>query len=475
MSSLKKNLAYQTAYEILVIFLPFITAPYIARVLGTENSGIYSFCNTMAVYFVTFGNLGIGAYGNRSIARVRDDKEERSRVFSELFIFHAITSGIAIIAYVIYYLFIATKYRDIVLIEGIYVVSVIVDVNWFFCGMEKFKLTVLRSAIIKIISVILIFCLVKTKNDLPVYTMIMTGAIFVNHVALLPMLKKYVSFRKIRVRNLGKHLFPMLLLFAAVIAAHLNRVIDKTMLGWFGFMDDLGCYDYADRIIRMPLGVISALGAVMLSKMSNLYSTGSKQIKKILDISSTTVLTASVAFGFGLAAVAPEFIKLYLGKDFSETAFLVIILAFSIPLVGWNNFVRTQILIPTQRDKIYSTAVILGAIVNIIINTVLIQLFSARGAAVATVISYFVITLYQTINAKDQLDMKRVFLFIPVIVIAGAVMYGIVRLVALLDVKYFIRLLIEILVGAIVYIGIMIVYFIKKDRYYLDLIFRRRS
>ena len=156
MSSIKKNLAYQTFYEILILILPFFTSPYIARVMGAEYLGIFSYTYSIAYYFQLFGMLGIKFYGNRSIAKVRDNKEDLSRVFNEIFLLHVLFSVVSCACYLVY-CFVFSEYRTFALLQGFMVLSSVFDVSWLFFGLEKFKTTVTRSTIIKIISVVLIF------------------------------------------------------------------------------------------------------------------------------------------------------------------------------------------------------------------------------------------------------------------------------------------------------------------------------
>lgn len=457
MSSLKKNIIYQVIYQVLIIILPLITTPYVARVLGKDNSGIYSFTNTIANYFVVFGMLGLEQYGNRSIAKVRDNQSDLNRVFSELLILHIIVSLAAIVTYALYCIVFVTDYKFIFFLQGFYVLSSLFDINWFFFGIEKFKLTVTRNIVIKAFSFICIFVFVKEKGDLSKYAFILSFSMLLSQIAVWPMLKKYVKFVRVPLSSIKKHWKPLLVLFVAVIAANLNRMIDKAMLGWFDKISDLGCYDYADRIIRVPLGFIAAIGTVMLSKMSNLFAKDdSEETKKILDISACLVLMMSIGMGFGIAAIAPEFIILFLGKEYQETAVLLTFLSLSIPLVGWNNFIRTQILIPREMDMVYTRAVTIGALVNIITNCGLIYFLGARGASIATVISYATILVIQMLPLARE--MRKTFRYIAFPLLAGGVMYGAVRLGSLITDQLLLSVCIELLIGVVVYGGLSLLY-----------------
>lgn len=471
MASLKINFLYQIFYQILVVISPLITAPYVARVLGVDNSGIYSYTNTVASYFVILGMLGLEQYGNRCIAQVRDDKNELDRVFSELLFLHIIVSVISILLFFVYCLSFESKFRTIFFLQGFYVFSTLFDINWFFFGIEKFKLTVTRNAIIKILTVVATFVFVKSRDDLGVYTFILSFSILLSQLSIWPILRRYVSITRVPLPNILRHWKPLLILFIAVLAANLNRMIDKAMLGWFDRISDLGCYDYADKIVRIPLGFIAAIGTVMLSRMSNMFVTrNDDSTKKILDVSTCLVLIISFGMGFGVAAVAPEFVPLFLGSEYSETVHLLVILSASIPLVGWNNFVRTQILIPREMDKIYTRAVTIGAVVNILTNCFLIHFLGATGAAVATILSYAVMVILQTFPLIRELKHAFGYVFFPLI--AGVVMFISVRLSSLISHRLFFSVCIEFVVGVIVFGGLSFVYLKKRHRNIINAIMK---
>ena len=475
MSSLKKNFLYQAVYQVLIILLPLLTAPYVARVLGVANAGIYSYSHNVANYFVVFAMLGLEQYGARCIAQVRNSYEEMSKTFSELLLLHAFVSIAAIAVYFFYCMEVCEKYTNIFLLQSFFVISSLFDVNWFFFGIEKFKLTVVRNTVIKILSVVCIFLFVKSREDLPVYTFILSFSVLLTQIIIWPILQKYVSFKRVPLASLKKHCQPLLILFIAVLAANLNRMINKVMLGWFDKIIDLGCYDYADKIARIPLSFIAAIDTVMLSKMSNLFAQKQqKAASELLDASACLVLLFSFGMCAWIAAIAPEFVVWFLGRDFAETAYLLGILALTIPIVGWNNYIRTQILIPNQMDQVYSRAICIGAVVNIFLNFFIIRIMGARGAAAVTVVSYTVIMLLQTIPVLYVMPvLKNYFHYALFPLFAGLVMYGTVRLCSGLSNHLFATICIELLVGSVVYIGLSLIYLNWKKPLILKAILRK--
>ena len=168
-TSTGKNAAYQIIYQILVTITPLITTPIVSRELGAENIGIYQFTLSIQSYFVLFAMLGFTDYGTRTIAETPRDKNELSAKFWSIYILQICSSAIAIIAYLTYATTIAET-RVIALLQGIWVLSSLFNINWFFFGIEQFKLTITRNLLIKIITVLCIVLFVrKGNNSLIVY------------------------------------------------------------------------------------------------------------------------------------------------------------------------------------------------------------------------------------------------------------------------------------------------------------------
>ena len=168
MSSIKKNFSYNLVYQILNLVILLVTSPYIARVLGPDKSGIYSYTYSVANFFLLAAMLGVNNYGNRSIALIRDDKEKLSKTFSSIYVLQLLTSAISVTAYVIYLVWIIDANRTVALVQGVYLMSAAFDINWFFFGLEKFKLTVTRNMVIRILSLVGIFVFVKYIGTLAI-------------------------------------------------------------------------------------------------------------------------------------------------------------------------------------------------------------------------------------------------------------------------------------------------------------------
>lgn len=457
MSSTKKNIIYNTIYQTLLLILPLITAPYISRVLGAEVIGIYSYTYSIVYYFMLFAMLGINNYGNREIAKVRDNKEKLNKTFTSIYALQLTMSIIMIIIYIMYVLLIVKNNVEIALIQGIYLISTALDINWFFFGIEKFKLTVTRNSIIKIISVILILLFVKRKEDIYIYTLILSISTLISQLVLWKFINKYVKLIKIRIEDVTRHIKPCAILFIPVIAVSLYKIMDKIMLGKITNMTQVGLYESAEKIINIPMGIITSLSTVMLPKISNLFANKEeKKIKNYIKKSMEFEFMSSSALIGGLIAVAPIFVPLFLGEEFNDAIILVQCLATTIIFISIASIVRTQYLIPLEKDKIYVFSVIIGAVLNLFINLILIPKFEAVGATIGTIIAEFSVCIYQVYKVRKELKINRYIKDGIRYILLGSMMCIIVMNVNF-DINLIMLLIIKVILGVTIYLtGVII-------------------
>ena len=263
-NNLKINLIFQTLYQILEMCLPLITAPYLARVLGPNQLGVFSYTSSIVAFFALFAMLGTQNYGTKSIASVNDDVEGRSKIFIEIYIGQLVLSFITIIAYLYYLIFICKDNKIVSTIQSLMLIGCLLNINWFFFGIEKFKITVKVNSMVRIFSVIMIFIFVKNTSDLWMYTLIILSGPFISQIYMWSKLKNYVHFKKVNFKDVVKHLQPNFILFLPLFAMSIYHIMDKTMLGYISNYRQSGLYYNADKIINIPMGVISGVSTVLL-------------------------------------------------------------------------------------------------------------------------------------------------------------------------------------------------------------------
>ena len=465
MSSIKKNLSLQTAYQILSACTPLITAPYLARRLGAEQLGVFSYTTSIVTYFVMFAMLGTINYGTRCIASAKGNRQNLNKVFSGIFWLQVISSLISTMAYVVYLLVFCRDNQLIALLQGIALLACFADINWLFFGVEEFQITVTRNIIIKIATVGLILLLVNKESDLWLYTVIMLGGTLLSNAILFFYLPRYVSFTRVSWKEIMEHLVPNLVLFVPLLAMSVYHTMDKTMLGKLSTYEQSGFYYNSDKIVQIPLLVINGIGTVMLPRMSALLTENKqKEADGLFLLTLEGVAVLGIAMACGIAAVAKEFIPFFFGAGYEPCIIITIVFTPLFLIKGWSIIIRTQYLIPMQMEKEFTKSVVGGAIVNLVFNFMLIPLYGALGAAVATVIAELIACILQFVSMKGRsLAFGSLFRKTGIYLAIGLLMVIVVRLTSLITINTIVKLFLEVLIGAITY-GVICLVFWKKSK-----------
>ena len=407
MKTENKNFIFNVVYQLLIYVFPLITIPYVSRVLGVNNIGIYSYTYSIVYIFMLLAQLGINNYGNREIARHRDDIIKRSRLFLSIYTFQIITCLLMIVGYCFFLLSVEPNYSTIFYVQSIFLMSVFFDINWFYFGLEKFKITITRNLIIKVLSIIFIFLFVKEKDDLWIYSLILAVATLLSQMYLFTILHKYVKFVRFSLIDVLSHIKGILVLFIPVVSFAVYRVMDKTMIGFFSSVTELGYYENAERIINIPISVIAALGTVMLPRMSYLYNNDNSEVNDVLFSSMKLALILACIMTCGAMFISNDISLVLFGAEFAKSGNIIKILSFTIIASAWANVIRTQYLIPRGEDKIYVKSTIGGAITNLICNIIFIPIWGAYGACIGTLVAEFFVALYQSYCVRKVLPIYK--------------------------------------------------------------------
>lgn len=308
--SITKNYMYNLIYQVLVLISPLITIPYIARVLGAENIGIYSYTLSITAYFILFGALGMSLYAQREIAYNQDNPPKYSLIFWEMVLLRIITMSISIL---IYY-FTIIKYETYQLYYKILILEILgncIDITWFFQGLEEFKKIVKRNVIIKLISITCTFAFVKTSNDLVIYFIIYVLTLLIGNLSLWLYLPRFLVKIDIKKMNIFRHLKQTISLFVPQVAVQVYTILDKTMVGTIvQEKAEVGYYDQSQKIIKIALSVVTSLGTVMLPRIANNYIKNEKEAVRVyMEKSFNLIFLLSFPMMFGVCCVTGMIIK----------------------------------------------------------------------------------------------------------------------------------------------------------------------
>ncbi len=468
--SITKNYIYNLAYQILIILLPIITTPYLSRVLGAENIGIYSYTLSIVTYFILFGSLGISMYAQREIAYVQDDKYKRSKIFWEILILRFTTLAISMVIYYFTYVN-GTQYQMYYKILLIEIVATCFDISWYFQGMEDFKKTVFRNTLVKIISIALIFLLVKKPEDLFKYFVIYVVSNLVGNISLWLYISKLLEKIKIKELHPLKHLKPTIGLFIPQIAIQVYTLLDKVMIG--AIIDDkseVGYYDQAQKIIKMLLTVVTSLGTVMIPRMANTFANGNKkQIKEYMKKSFRFVYILSIPIILGIIAVSDKFVPIFFGDGYEKVSIIMKLISPILLIIGLSNVIGSQYLLPTKRQKEYTISVVCGAVVNLILNACLIWKYGAIGASIGTVIAELTVTSVQIFYTRKDFKWKEIIKMSFNYLVASLLMFVVCLIIGNNINSNFVSLIVQVIAGGSVY-GVTLLVF--KDNMVMELLDR---
>ena len=422
--SVKRNFIYNSVFQGLLLFVPFITTPYVSRILGAENIGKYSYASAMVTYFTLLAALGSTIYGQRKIAYNRDNKERMSQVFWNTFSFRCIMSGISLILYILYII----DFEGVTLINEIValnIINVALDISWFYQGIEDFKKIVARNLIVRLICMAGIFIFIRNESDTWKYVLILASAQILGSFSMWKMMPSYV--------NTPQRLEPfdgfkdILLIFLPSIAIQIYTILDKSMIGWItGSNYANGCYEQSERTARLAMTVVTSIGTVVLPRVANLFQKNDlKQAKEYVYQAFQVVWLLAIPIMFGLAGVSSVFIPVFLGNGFEDAIGLLRIFSMLVLVVSLAYVVGISYLIPTKQQNIYTAAVTCAAIANFIMNLILIPRRGAVGAAIASVTAEAIGTAIQVIYClvKKQLNAARIFIPSIKYFISGFVMF----------------------------------------------------
>ena len=457
-TSLFKNLRLQTYLQVINSIIPLLTTPYISRVLGANNIGIFSSYHAIASFFTLFAVFGMGTYGTRCISAESDEKKQKS-LFIELYILQLITCSISTIFYLAYCLFFANN-SEMAFLQLITLFGCFIDISWFYYGIENFEFVVVINTVFRVLSVFALFLFVRDGKDLFAYTIIMLGSAFVSQLVLwLELVRKnLLSNREYRKKNIKNHIVPNLMLFVPLIAMTICNNTDKAMLGILSTYDQAGFYANTDRIINVPYSLFLGIGTVFLPRMTSLYNISKEKAKDYFFVTLSGVIMLGVAICFGIISVSQSFIIMFLGPGYEPCIALVKVFSGIIIIKSISNAIRMHYLVPFKKELIYIAATVIGAIINIILNYLMIPRYGALGAVLATLISESIVLVIQVFRVFTLVELKSSIIDLIAYICIGLVMVFVLTQTNTVFVDSKLEIIIDVILGMLIFCLMTLIY-----------------
>lgn len=449
--SLTKNSIYFILYRLINVIYPLITATYVSRVLKPSGVGEFSVAQTVVAFLVACALLGIPNYGVREISKTKDRKE-LNILFSELFFTNLISTLIISFIYYNCVNFIPFGINKTLFnIQGIILLLNIINVDWFYQGKEEFKYITIRSCIVKLVSIIFIFIFVNDVNDICTYSIIFVGAYVGNYLFNVFNLRKYVSLT-LRGISLKKHLKYILILAITYISNEIYVTIDSVMLRTMTNSSQVGYYSNAMKLMKILINVCTAMGTAMLPRLSKLkFENDDLKFNEIINKGLKILLWITIPCTLGIMCISKNIIIVLFGNEFEPASGILSVLSLLAVFRSFSNLFL-QILLCVNEEKKMTIAYFSGAILNIILNYILIKKFLAIGAAIASVISelYILILLFNFSKKNYKIDINIKFIFS--IIISNIIMYICAFIIKSININIVLSLFISISISVFIYI-----------------------
>lgn len=444
------------------IIFPLITFPYISRVLQPENVGKVNFGSSFVSYFSLIASLGITTYAIRECSAVRGDKKKLGEKASQIFSINVCTTIVAyvLLGFSLIFFRKLDSYRTLIVIQSTAILFTTWGADWLNSAMEDFKFIAIRSIGFQFISLILMFIFVHQPEDYLKYAAITVLSSCGANVTNILYRRKYCTIHFTKDMHLQEHLTPILLLFVMILAQTVFNNTDTTMLGLMKGDFEVGIYSTAHKMKNILVQVVASLCWVVMPRMSYYFSEGNwDKINAMLK----KVLAVTVTIGFpcvaGCVVLSNEIIEIVAGRQYltASIPLVILMLSFIVDIFG-GSFLGNMICLPAKQEKVFMEACCFAAVVNVILNFILIPYGGASAAAFTSGISALVIFIWLMVK-KD----KRVMLNYIWEVCKGPLVGSLLIVLACLVIKFLIhgvitRTLISIMSSVILYGVIQIIF-----------------
>ncbi len=471
--SIIKNFILNNIYQIVSILSPVVTAPYISRVLATEGVGIYSYTYSVQMLAVMLAALGTSSYGAREMSVARDDREKRSRLFWEIELLSVLTTALCLAVWVAV-IFLSRSNRIYYAVWGLNILAVAFDITWLYSGFENFSKIIRKNTAVKLMGIVLVFALVREKNGVLIYILILSLSALIGNISLWMGLGEYVDRPKCELKPL-RHLKGTLVYFLPTVAVTIYTVFDKTLLGILTHDNrENGYYEMASKVFNVAkvLAIVTP-GTVMSPRLSYLFSKGEKK-----EAEDKILLTAGYIFavGFilaaGIAAAAPRFVPWAFGASYSKSIMLLQLMCPLLIIIGISNCIETQIFLPLGYRKKTTCILFLGAGVNLILNLVLIPQYKSVGALISTLIAESVITVLYLIGGREYLSRRRLIETGWKKAAGAAIAGGAVYAVGSAQLGNLITFALQVVAGCFIYVAVLVI--LRDDTLMRAVLYLRR-
>ncbi len=458
--NLTVNSVFYLIYNVLNVLFPLIIGIYVARVLSPTYIGEVSYAQNIVSYFVIFSFLGIPTYGMREVAKNRGNKEELNKLFTELFIINLI-STIVFLSIFLGMVFIVSSFRErlaLYLVCGLSIAINSLNISWLFEGLEEFKYISIRSFFIKILSFVALVIFVKANDDYLLFALIgvlgTSGAYILNCIKA----KKYVRFSTKDI-NIRRHLKPVFFLVIINLAIEIYTLVDITMLGIFCDKESVAFYSYASKIYKVLLHLINTFTMVIVPRISLLKKEGKdEEYNRLLTKTLLVILVLALPMIVGIFFTSDYLVTIIYGNAYIRSSVVLKILSLNLLISPIGYLLGSRVMLVNGKEDKMVWCVLSGAIANLLLNLLFINLWLEVGAAIASVCGEIVVLVVYLIFSHKFFKLEESLnKSTTKILIASLIISFFLYAVSILNISSMIITIVQIIGAVLIYFVVLLI------------------
>ena len=414
--SLGINAILNAAKTALGVIFPLVTFKYASSILGVDNIGMHNWSASVVSYAALFAALGVKTYAIRECAMVREDRDSVNKIASEVFSINLCSTAIAYVA-LFAVCFLIPKffpYRTLIWILSFDILFQTLGCGWVYSIYEDYFYITVRSLIVHIVSMVLLFVFVHSEQDLIKYTVISAvascGANIVNMIGR----RKYCTIRPTVHLNLKKHLAPIMAFFMNSVTTTIYVHSDVLILGLMTNNTFVGLYTVAVKVYTIIKNILAAVITVSIPRLSSYWAAGDrKKIDETCHSIFYTLLILAAPAMVGLFSLSRQIVLLISSEKYISAYASLAILSAALLVSVFCWFFSSCILIPSKHENDVLKGTVVAAITNITLNIILIPFYQERAASVTTFIAEAVALGFNYSRARRVFSLrveKRVIL-----------------------------------------------------------------
>ncbi|HQF42313.1 MAG TPA: flippase [Ignavibacteriaceae bacterium] len=394
---LVRNFTSLSLLQLANYIFPIITLPYLVRVLGPEKYGLINFATAFTAYFNIITDYGFNLSATQEVSVNRNNKEKVSEIFSSVLIIKILLfllSTVILFLVVIIFPLFRSDY-DLYAITFIGVLGTVLFPLWFYQGIEQMKYILIINVVVRAISIVIIFLIVKVENDYLLLAIIYTVTqLLIGIIGLIFAIRKYELKYLLSSKNqLIDQLKKGWDLFLSSIWINLYTTPNVFILGLFAPNNVVGYFAAANKIRIAFQGILSSMSQSVFPYVNKLLSESYQKFisfnKKLLKISVTVGVIISVF----LFLFAEPIVNIVLGSEYSASIIVLRIIAWLPLIIFLSNVFGIQTMLPLNYHKNFAKILFFAAVINLIISFLIVPMFLAIGTSISVLITEIFVTV----------------------------------------------------------------------------------